>query len=497
MQRYKTKQINKYIPIIVIYFVVVAIRFLLALATSVYPTIGIDEFLYYSLARSIATKGELLFRGQPADYSYILYPLVLSPIYLVFKEGVNYYRLIQLWNIIIMSLSVFPVYGLSRLMLKNEKESLIVASLFMVLPDFILGQIIFSEAIIYPLFFALMYAAYCCIEKPRFKYLIYIGLLGGLLYSAKPGAVLPAVIFLVYVLAQALINKNRRQVIATFAGMAVLCVVPLAFLVLAKYCFGYSGSGFSVYNSQIGTELGWHLEKFFKFLAIYPYYFLLSCGVVGVAYPITRYKRWNSVQKAFWWFIIVCIIGMIIGTCWTVNRYEYRTNRAHLRYVAMYIPLMLLFCLLPEMSREKSSKKEIKKNKMPIILLMLYIVGCTLIWGCKAGAESEIYPLMSLCILLDRFMPASAQWWGNVAVILLCAALFIWLTRAENKKQKQYSAMILVGIMRPFSMTLFFDRFFLVSNNSRGLWGFCFRHHLGGSRNRLLCRHHRHTYTYY
>ena len=81
--------------------------------------VRIDKWLWMVRlfkTRSIATEGKLLFRGQPADYSYILYPLVLSPIYLFFQEGANFYRLIQAWNILLMSSAVFPMYGLCRAM---------------------------------------------------------------------------------------------------------------------------------------------------------------------------------------------------------------------------------------------------------------------------------------------------------------------------------------------------------------------------------------------
>ena len=79
-----------------LYGCIVLIRFMLALLTTSYPTIKIDEFLYFNLARSIATKGELLYRGQAANYAFILYPLILSPVYLFFGEGAHFYRLIQL-----------------------------------------------------------------------------------------------------------------------------------------------------------------------------------------------------------------------------------------------------------------------------------------------------------------------------------------------------------------------------------------------------------------
>ena len=155
------KTSKKHMPLgcllLIIYVGIVVIRFMLAQLTSGYPTVGIDEFLYYSLGRSIATEGKLLFRGQPADYSFILYPLVLSPVYLLFGEGANYYRLIQLWNIILMSVSLFPLFGLCRSIFKQDKKAIIVATVCMLLPDFFLGQYVFSEAILYPLFFLLLY----------------------------------------------------------------------------------------------------------------------------------------------------------------------------------------------------------------------------------------------------------------------------------------------------------------------------------------------------
>ena len=80
--------------LLLIYICSVAVRYILALATRDFPTVYIDEYLYYGLGRSIATKGSLLLYGQPAEYNYIIYPLVLSPIYLLFGHGTNYIRAI-------------------------------------------------------------------------------------------------------------------------------------------------------------------------------------------------------------------------------------------------------------------------------------------------------------------------------------------------------------------------------------------------------------------
>ena len=57
----KTILKNKWLLcLLCVYAGAVLFRYVLALLTSSFPTVGIDEFLYYSLARSIATEGKLL-----------------------------------------------------------------------------------------------------------------------------------------------------------------------------------------------------------------------------------------------------------------------------------------------------------------------------------------------------------------------------------------------------------------------------------------------------
>ena len=122
-----------------IYACSVLVRFFMATLTSNFPTVYVDEFLYYNLGRSIATEGALLYHGQPALYNYVVYPLMLAPVYKLFPAGTHFYRVIQFCNFCVMCLSVFPLYGLCRRMLKDEEKALKLSALFMLLPDFILG----------------------------------------------------------------------------------------------------------------------------------------------------------------------------------------------------------------------------------------------------------------------------------------------------------------------------------------------------------------------
>ena len=428
-----------------IYIGAVLLRFLLALVTTSFPTVGIDEYLYYSLARSIATEGKLLFRGQSADYAFAFYPLVLSPVYLFFRDGANYYRLLQFWNIILMSASIFPLFGLGKAILKSEKKALIAASVSLLLPDFILGELIFSEAVLYPLFFSVMYCAYIYIIRNDKKYLLFVGILGGLLYSTKPGAVTPAAVFLLLTLLHGMVKKERKHIVYALEAVLALCATAAAFWLLVKYVFGYEGGFLSVYESQVDGTASRNLKAFLKSLVIYPYYFILACGVIGFAYPAAMQKKWERENRAFWYFTIISLAVMILGSAWAVEQVT-KLNNIHLRYVASYIPLMLLFCCVPEQETAGRIKESKKMSYWKLGAVPCFEILCTLIFGCKAKAHTTgAHALMSLSLLNDNILPTSRQMLGNIIILLLCAAVFFLLIRRYGKKHLDTICLLIVG----------------------------------------------------
>lgn len=412
----------------------VLIRYALALLTTSYPTIKIDEFLYSSLGRSIATKGELLYRGQAADYAFILYPLILSPVYLFFGEGAHFYRLIQLWNILLMSTSVFPLFFLGKKM-GLEKRTLIAAALSMMIPDFILGEFIFSEAILFPLFFTLMYCVYSYMDDGRPRWILWAGLIGGLLYSTKPGTVVPAGVFILFATVRAMIRKDGKNAAWPAGGIAVFLATAAAFWALAKFAFGYQGSFLSIYNAQFNGVQEWHFGVFLKNLAIYPFYFILSCGITGVLCPVISHRTWKAEDKAFWLFAIISLAAMIIGSAWMLEQAE-DVNNIQTRYVTMYMPLMLLFCFI---QGQKAENKKGQKQKLPGIIsaavLTGYIAVCALIIGCKANAHStDTHSQIAVSLLNDRILPLSSEIWGNLIILLLCTAAFLLFLKCSGKK---------------------------------------------------------------
>jgi len=72
------------------------------------------EFRYLHLAKSIAQGGPLLVQGEPAQFQKILYPLVISPAFLLARDPVVQIKLVGVINCLVMCSMVFPAALLAR-----------------------------------------------------------------------------------------------------------------------------------------------------------------------------------------------------------------------------------------------------------------------------------------------------------------------------------------------------------------------------------------------
>src|SRR6478609_1398845 len=72
-----------------------------------------DEYIYASLARSIADGNGLQIRGGAAHFPALLEPLLSSPFWLS-GDAATAYRVTLLWHALAMSLAAVPVFMLCR-----------------------------------------------------------------------------------------------------------------------------------------------------------------------------------------------------------------------------------------------------------------------------------------------------------------------------------------------------------------------------------------------
>ena len=427
------------LPLVGLYVLAVGVRFVLALATAQVPTLNIDEFLYTGLARSIGTGEGLLFRGQTANYNYLMYPLFLSPVYALFPSGTDYFRILELWSILLMQSSVFPIYALaSELFGGKGKKPLLVSALSLLLPDFLFGEILLSECLIYPLFFAAAYFGYRFIEKSKMTYALATGVLAGLLYETKPGQMALPLVLLLAVGVRAIKRGDGKTFFRALSGiLAALAMVALMGLV--------NGNAFSftIYNEQVFMPLE-YLDRFFRALALYPSMFVLICGAGCFLWPLMNRKYMSESTKLLFTAALVSLGATIVGTAWSINTYEYSSDIIYLRYIAMYVPLMAIFTLVP---LAPEGKKKPKEWLIPAITLGWMAVSGVLFGLCCGYSEGEetIGALSGVLFINKAASPAMTA--VITALSIAGTAAVSWVLIKKKRAAVRCSVCLLTALM--------------------------------------------------
>lgn len=411
------------------------LRYALALFTSTQPTIVIDEMLYYSIAKSIATKGELLYHAQSADYSYFLYPLILSPIYLL-PQGVPYYRLIQLLNCLMMNAAIFPAYALAKEITGNEKKALLLSGLTALLPDFLLGQIVASESLLYPLYYSLFLLIYRFLKTDRPKYLPACGILGGIMYSVKPGAVAPACLILI---AAVILNIRKRSYKSLLMNaLSILVMVAVCFLnyLISVKVFGSRSSLLSVYSEKLETGYDFTVLTFLLGTLRYLFYFMIGGGLPALLCILYMRGSMRSADRRMAHFLAFCVLTVCAVTVLTVDRTEdYSVTNA--RYFAMYLPPILMLCCT---RKERDGAKSLSAPVLSALLCGFTAVYAA-VFGCQPTEAGAYYG----CSLDNFFFTVSRNAAWDIIIRISLAVLSLLAIIPVLKKSKALRFIALYG----------------------------------------------------
>jgi hypothetical protein len=151
------------------------VRLLVALAHAT-PLYFPDEYIYGTIARSLAEHGRPLIRGQSAHFPALLEPLAAAPFWLTHDPALAY-RLTQAENALAMSLAAVPVYLLARRLGLGSGLGLVAAALAVASPDLFFASFVLADPLAYPLVLGAIYAAVCALSRPtRWNQLAFVGL---------------------------------------------------------------------------------------------------------------------------------------------------------------------------------------------------------------------------------------------------------------------------------------------------------------------------------
>lgn len=203
------------------YLVFVALR--LPFVDNIYsPTMVPDELFIKQNALAI-------YEGRP--YFSVLVPPLYSICIVPAFWASDFYSAIKVINILLLTLSVFPVYLIARLFL-NNKLSLFLGSLFFLLSfQWIAPSIAMTENLIIPLF---LFSVYCLVKPFSSKnvrspllQLVTLGLLNGLMLLTRHQALALVVVTILFFCAKLFYFDNNGHWFSLSAKRRVLSIFLL------------------------------------------------------------------------------------------------------------------------------------------------------------------------------------------------------------------------------------------------------------------------------
>ena len=123
-----------------------------------------DELIYSGVAKSVGLDGGLRFRGASHLGHSVLHPLALGPFFAV-VDAVGALLAIKVAQALLMALAAIPAYLLAR-RVSSHGWSLAVAALTALAPWTGYATLLTTEALFYPVFVTLAWAAAGMLERP-------------------------------------------------------------------------------------------------------------------------------------------------------------------------------------------------------------------------------------------------------------------------------------------------------------------------------------------
>jgi hypothetical protein len=321
--------------------VVVSAAFRATLARGIVaPFILVDEIIWSEVARGIADTGRPLLRGQPDPGYSVVYPLLLSPAYLLFDNLTTAYTAVKTLNAVLMSLAAIPAFLIARRVVRDS-YALLAALLAVAVPSLAYTGTVMTENAFYPLFLVVVLVLLVALERPTPLWLLLLLLLIGVAYETRVQAValVPAVLLAPLVLAL-FERRGLRETISRYrwlyglvaaAGVAALSAKALG----AGLLGAYAPVGESSYDlGKALRYLWWHAAE----LALYVLVLPLSATIVLVARARSLEPRLQSFLAATV-SMTVCILPVVAVFA---SRFSDRIEERNMFYVAPLLAIALL-----------------------------------------------------------------------------------------------------------------------------------------------------------
>jgi hypothetical protein len=267
-----------------------AVRFAFA-RHMVGPWIMIDEIVYSELAKSFAATGHFAVREAPTTGYGLVYPILISPAYALFRSIPTVYTGIKVINSLLMSLAAVPAYVLARRVV-SQWGALVVAVLTVAVPSAFYAGTVMTENAFYPIFLLLVLSLVAALDTPSPRRVVVFLALLVVAYETRAQAVAVLAAALTAPLVAAALERRPREVLvhrwlyALVAGAAVVAVgAELARGRNVRSLLGaYASATHSSYGAgDVAHWLLWHLAELDLYVGVVPVLALLLLCARGHA----------------------------------------------------------------------------------------------------------------------------------------------------------------------------------------------------------------------
>lgn len=352
--------------------------------------LNVDEELYVGMARTFFFDGNIAKNYEILDYNCIIYSIIISIAYF-FGNAENILFIMRMIGVILMISSVFPIYLLSKEVLKSKWKALTVSAVSLLVPEFALTFYLIQEVLCYPVFLWICYLAYLKFTKEK-NILVDVGLivLLALIFFIKSYAIVFAGAYFGTLCLIELKNKNYKKLGMYIAqGLACLAIILIGICLIRLF----NGEGVNHYSNQISKIFPITVEKIialFYGIFYYTVFFIFCMGFLPVLIPIFKFKTYEEEDRKFILFLILSAIFTILEVAVivfipeeTAKMYPYKFCFRYLAVLA--VPLVLMFL--------KCKKEEIKFNNAIIFIFaiaLIYIIWYYIGQGTKLASIDAV-----------------------------------------------------------------------------------------------------------
>ena len=375
------------------------------------PFIMVDELIWSELARGIADAGQPLLRDQPNPGYSVVYPLLISPAYLLFDSLPTAYAAVKTMNALLMSLAAVPAFFVARRVV-GRSYALLAAVLAVAVPSLAYTGTVMTENAFYPLFLVVILVWLIVLERPTPLWVVLLLALAGLAYATRVQAVaLGPAILLAPLLLAVFERRGLRETISRYRWLYGI-VLGAAAVVLVFQAAGGSLLGAYEPVSEGGYDAGkalrylwWHLAELSLYVLVVP----LAATIVLVA----RARSLDARLQAFLAATVAVTVCVIPVVAVFASRFSDRIEERNMFYVAPLLCIALLAWV------ERGAPRPRVLAVVAAVISALLVVAIPFDRFLTTSAITDTLMLLPLWSLQDRI----GEDWITLAAAGLAAAL--------------------------------------------------------------------------